>query len=144
MADSRLMTISAHTMDHPILSNESDQDAKREIRESLEELSMALGEEAKYFSYPNGSRLDFGTREQKILRQENVKLSFTDEMGFFNNESDPLAIPRAGFSMSGGEDNRSILGKLLLVPVWDSMRTLARFGETEAKERQAIKVLAVL
>jgi hypothetical protein len=131
-------------MSHPILSNENDRNAEKEIRESLEQLSRMLGMEASYFCYPNGTRLDYGTREQLILRENNVRLAFTGEVAFFGKNADPLSLPRARVSTSGGEGNLAILSKLLLLPVWDTMRSFVRLGRTEARERKEIKALAVL
>jgi peptidoglycan/xylan/chitin deacetylase (PgdA/CDA1 family) len=130
-------------MSHPILSNESDRNAEKEIRESLEQLSRMLGMEARYFCYPNGTRLDYGTREQLILRESNVRLSFTGKLAFFGRNADPLSLPRARVSTSGEEGNLAILGKLLLLPIWDTMRSFVRFGKTEARERKQIKALAI-
>lgn len=143
LIDSEIVTLGAHTMNHPILANESNDDAEKEIGESVEELSKILNRDVRHFAYPNGTKLDYGIREQLILRKKGIKLAFGGNRAFFDKTTDPLGVPRFGFSVSGGENTSVILSKLLLVPVWDSMRNMARGGKTEAKERKEIKNLSI-
>jgi peptidoglycan/xylan/chitin deacetylase (PgdA/CDA1 family) len=138
LAESNVFTVGAHTLNHPILSNESDEDAEREIRESIRQLSDMLNRDVRIFSYPNGTALDYGAREQSILRQQGIKLAVTETVSFFRRSSNPLAIPRAAFSASG-RGNRAILPKLLLLPAWSPLRTAVRLGRTEARERMELK-----
>jgi peptidoglycan/xylan/chitin deacetylase (PgdA/CDA1 family) len=138
MIDSGVFSVGGHTMNHPILSNESDETAEREIRQSLEQLSRMTGRGARYFSHPNGKVLDYGERETGILRRNGVRLNFTYNTGYFGRKNDPLCLPRAGFATSGNGENPSIVPKILLVPVWDRIRTLARLGRTEEAERREI------
>ena len=136
--NSDLVTIGAHTMNHPILSNETNGNAEKEILESVEDLSMMIDRDIKYFAYPNGTiGLDFSTREQTIL-QEKIKLAFTLDAGFFNKNSNPLGIPRIDFLGSERENSVWILSKLLLVPILDRINKIIR-RKTETKERKEIK-----
>ncbi len=132
------MTIGAHTINHPILSNETNKNAEKEILESVEDLSMMIDRNIKYFAYPNGTiGLDFSTREQTIL-QEKIKLAFTLDAGFFSKNSNPLCIPRINFFGSERENNVWISSKLLLVPILDRINKIIR-RKTETKERKEIK-----
>lgn len=75
---SGIIAIGAHTMSHPILSNENDEDMEKEIQESVEILSMMLNKKTKYFAYPNGeSQLDYGPQEQEKLMEKEIKLAFS-------------------------------------------------------------------
>ncbi|KPJ59527.1 MAG: hypothetical protein AMJ46_10965 [Latescibacteria bacterium DG_63] len=143
LIDSSVVTIGAHTLNHPILSNESDEDAEREIRESIEQLSKLINKDVRIFSYPNGTALDYGKREQSLLRQHGIRLAVTETVSFFHKSTDPLAIPRAAFSSKGGK-NRGILAKIVLLPVWHPLRSFLRPGKTEAKERTEIRDSAVV
>ncbi len=138
MMDSGVFAVGGHTMNHPILSNENDETAEREIRESLELLSRMTGSGVPYFSHPNGTVLDYGDRETEILRRNGVRLNFTYTAGYFGRKNDPLRLPRAGFATSAGDRNVSIVPKVLLVPVWDRLRTVARRGRTEEAMRKEI------
>ncbi|MBN1504352.1 MAG: polysaccharide deacetylase family protein [Candidatus Eisenbacteria bacterium] len=139
MIDSGAIAVGGHTINHPILSNESDETAEREIRESLEGLSGITGSQVKYFSPPNGSKLDYGDRETAILERNGVKLTFTYSLGFFGRKSNPMSLPRAAFSMSRSDQNRAIVPKILLVPVWGGIRYLVRLGRTEERERLEVR-----
>ena len=144
MMDSGVFAVGGHTMNHPILSNENDETAEREIRESLELLSRMTGRGVSYFSHPNGTVLDYGDRETEILRRNGVRLNFTYTAGYFGHKNDPLRLPRAGFATSAGNRNVSIVPKVLLVPAWDWIRTVARRGRTEEAERREIKASGAL
>lgn len=138
--NSNRITIGAHTMNHQVLSNETDEDAEKEIRESVEELSKMLDRDIKYFAYPNGTTgLDYGRRDQLILQENKIRLAFTADTGFYSKKTNPLSIPRGGFEGVKRENNAWILGKLFLVPIWDKTRR-----DTEARERKEIKDLAIV
>ena len=95
MEESGLVEIGAHTQTHPILCNESDERAKREIKLSIEELSDILHRDVSSFAYPNGiPGLDFGDREVKILEECGIKLAYTVQPGVMNGGGNALKIPR--------------------------------------------------
>ena len=74
---SGLVTIGAHTINHPVLKNENDVTSKYEINESINDLSGILNREIKYFSYPNGiPGIDFSERERTYLRESGIQLAF--------------------------------------------------------------------
>jgi len=143
--NSGIFTIGAHTMNHPILSNETYTDAEKEIHDSVEKLSQILDTDIKYFSYPNGiTNLDFTLREQSILKKNNIKLAFTSDNNFFSYNTNPLSIPRLEFSDAEvGSNNVYILGKLCVVPIWQSILTIIFLGKNETKERMEIKNLSI-
>jgi len=143
--NSGIFTLGAHTMNHPILSNETYTDAKKEIHESVEKLSEMFDTDIKYFSYPNGiTNLDFSLREQLILKENNIKLAFTSDNCFFSYNTNPLSIPRLEFSdIEVGSNSVYILGKLCVVPMWQSILTIIFLGKNEIKERMEIKNLSI-
>lgn len=53
------MEIGSHTMTHPILSHESDDTVRYELRESRQRIEHKLGRPAGGFAYPNGREEDF-------------------------------------------------------------------------------------
>jgi peptidoglycan/xylan/chitin deacetylase (PgdA/CDA1 family) len=118
-----LVAIGAHSLSHPVLANESDAEAERQIRGSVEQLTSLLGRPVRHFAYPNGAAgLDYGPREQALLAAAGIELAFTTDSGFIGPTSDPLALPRAGLAASDRETPPWILAKLLLLPVWDRLR----------------------
>jgi peptidoglycan/xylan/chitin deacetylase (PgdA/CDA1 family) len=90
---SGLVDIGAHTLNHPLLTNEKNDIAKSEIEGSIDQLSEILKCETKYFVYPNG---DFGDREINILKQKGIKLAFTTRRDKISRTNNPLSIPRSG------------------------------------------------
>ncbi|MCS6844815.1 MAG: polysaccharide deacetylase family protein [Caldilineales bacterium] len=130
-----LVTVGAHTATHPVLANESDAEAERQIVQSVQTLREWLGRDIVAFAYPNGAPgLDFGPREQAILRRCGVRLAFTTATAFFGAATDPLAIPRVGLDGSPRETPTWITAKLLAVPAWDRIR---RGREGEERRRLA-------
>ncbi|UCF77826.1 MAG: polysaccharide deacetylase family protein [Candidatus Eiseniibacteriota bacterium] len=143
LKESGVFTVGAHTLNHPILSNESDDDAEIEIRESIGQLSTMLNTDVRYFSYPNGTSLDFGTREQTMARRYGIRIAVTEHIDFFRKDCEPLSVPRAAFSATGSAVNRGILMKLLLLPVWEPLRASLGLRRTEIGERREIKERAL-
>jgi len=52
------MEIGSHTMTHPILSRESDETVRYELRESRRRIEQELGQSVAGFAYPNGREED--------------------------------------------------------------------------------------
>lgn len=130
-----LVTVGAHSLNHPILANEGDETARQEIAGSVAALQALLGRTVDIFAYPNGARgLDFGAREEKLLQECGVRLAFATDSGFFGTATEPLAIPRS--ALSGDESPREILARLAAVPLWNRLRK-----GREAKERRELRRL---
>jgi peptidoglycan/xylan/chitin deacetylase (PgdA/CDA1 family) len=132
---SDVASVGAHTMHHPILQNESTPVAAQEIGGSLAALAAWLGRPVDSFAYPNGIRgLDFGPREERLVRDSGAHLAFTTRTAFLGKATGPLAIPRVALSAADGESRGRILARLALVPVWNRLRPPG-----EIRERQAIQ-----
>lgn len=133
-----LVTIGAHTMNHPILNNENDESAAFEINESVQQLAKLLGHPVKCFSYPNGiPGYDFTEREQNLLRANGIKVTFSTEAKNFNTSNDLMSVPRIG--VSNNESMLFLKAKLMLGPVWDNLKRIKSTGEYKhRKELQKI------
>lgn len=69
-AESDYIEFGPHTKRHPILARVSDEQAKSEILGSWRALKENLTNPVPVFCYPSGREgIDFGTREQKIVKQ---------------------------------------------------------------------------
>lgn len=88
-----LVDIGAHTLTHPLLVNETDEIASKEIQGSIDSLSSILGCDVRYFVYPNGN---FSEREINILKKKGIKLAFSTERDKISHLNNPLSIPRNG------------------------------------------------
>ena len=110
MHKSGLVTIGAHTMIHPILSNETDERSEYEIKESIKQLEDILQDSVTTFAYPNGLYgVDFGEREKKVCRENGIKKAFSVDPGVLGRNMDWMSIPRCG------SINRLKLGRLGMI-----------------------------
>jgi peptidoglycan/xylan/chitin deacetylase (PgdA/CDA1 family) len=90
-----LITIGAHTQNHPQLSSIPKEEQKLEIAESIEALEKIIGKPIQYFAYPFGLKSDYNSHSIDILNQLKVKNSFSNFRGQFRNGSTPPhEIPR--------------------------------------------------
>ncbi len=125
--ESGLVSIGAHTINHPILKNESAIKTEEEIKSSIVLLGDLLNYKVKYFAYPNGfPGLDFGEREKEILRKLQIKLSFSTENKNFNIKDDKMSIPRKGISKGSSS---LILVKLLMGKSWDIAKKFIKYKQ---------------
>lgn len=97
MHRSGLVEVGAHTLTHPILKNEAETDSKREIVESVSQLSELLDYPVRTFAYPNGLyKIDYTEREMEVAKQAGIKMAFSVNPGVVNANTNPLSIPRWG------------------------------------------------
>ena len=143
--DSNLITFGAHTMNHPILANETNNDSEKEIHESIEKLSELLETDIKYFAYPNGkTELDFTKREQKMLYENKIKLGLSTDAGFFNKDTNPFVIPRSGyFTDFKMEKSLYEMGKIIVLPIRDIILNMVNIEIKERYERKKIRNLGI-
>jgi peptidoglycan/xylan/chitin deacetylase (PgdA/CDA1 family) len=91
------MSIGAHTLSHPILSECSEREARLEIVSSKLELERALGQPVWAFAYPFGMPSTLGEREIRITREAGYDCAFLNvETGA--DQSDPFIFPRTHVS----------------------------------------------
>ena len=93
MADDPLVTIGAHTVTHPILTNSADQELKYEISESCHRISEQLGRNVRCFAYPNGN---YDSRAQAIVRDLGLIGCGAGGNGFNPPGVDVTALNRLG------------------------------------------------
>jgi peptidoglycan/xylan/chitin deacetylase (PgdA/CDA1 family) len=142
MKDSNLITFGAHSMNHPVLKNEDEEVVRSEIGDSIEGLSEILGSEICFFAYPNGTEgLDQGERERRILKENSIELAFTTDPGNYYKGTDPLNIPRVGYTMTRRDTSFWILEKLYFPRAWENVRFLLKKGRTVTAERKRIMKL---
>jgi peptidoglycan/xylan/chitin deacetylase (PgdA/CDA1 family) len=131
---SGLVTIGAHTMNHPILANETDIDSEAEIQQSVNKLRDLLGHEVKYFAYPNGKPiLDFGRREMEYLKDAGITIALSMQIKHLSSTDHRLALPRIGITAGSP---RFIKLKLKLGARFEKIKSIIR--QTENKQRKKI------
>ena len=134
---SGLVTIGAHTINHPILKNEDDQNSDHEIVSSIKMLEELLQHPVKYFAYPNGRPgVDFGEREISYLQKNGITLAFSTELGCLSPNSNMLSLPRNGFGRMGlSPSNPLIYLRLSLGKKWIDIKSIARPSEKKLRRK---------
>jgi peptidoglycan/xylan/chitin deacetylase (PgdA/CDA1 family) len=123
-----LVTIGGHTMNHPILQNETDESSDYEIGNSVTELAALLGHEVKCFSYPNGiPDYDFTDRERNNLQKAGIEIAFSTEAINFSATDNKYSIPRIG--VSNNESMLFLKIKLFMGSLWLILKKLKLSGE---------------
>ena len=87
------MTIGAHTMHHPILSQCSDECAEAEIAGSRRELQSAVGQEIWALAYPFGDAGSVTERELILAKSANFDCAFMNMGGGFGASLPTFALP---------------------------------------------------
>jgi len=88
------MTIGAHTMHHPLLSQCSDVGAQAEIAGSRQQLQSAVGQEIWALAYPFGDAGSVTERELALAKSANFSCAFMNVGGGFGADLPRFALPR--------------------------------------------------
>lgn len=131
--------LGAHTINHPILSNESDNDSQKEIGESVSLLSELIGKEISSFAYPNGRKgNDYGDRELNFLNNSNIKLAFTTNPDHFSLKYGRYEIPRVGLTIGA---TKKLIYKILFPKQFEALKNMFKYSENEIITRKRIRYL---
>jgi peptidoglycan/xylan/chitin deacetylase (PgdA/CDA1 family) len=89
------MTVAAHSVSHPVLSALVRADQRLEIEASLTRVEQELGH-CDLFAYPVGERSSFGKDVKALLRDNGVRLAFSNYGGVAagGEDADPYDVPR--------------------------------------------------
>jgi peptidoglycan/xylan/chitin deacetylase (PgdA/CDA1 family) len=85
------MEIGSHTLSHRNLTELSETEARREIRESKEYLEEKLGAPVRGFSYPRGRVNEVMAR---LVQESGYEYACTTQPGRATRDSDPFLLPR--------------------------------------------------
>jgi peptidoglycan/xylan/chitin deacetylase (PgdA/CDA1 family) len=89
------MEIGAHTVSHPILRTLTEEQARREIDSSKQQLTEITGTPVVLFAYPNGKpETDYDTRHVEIVREFGFRAAVSTAWGVANRTTDPFQLPR--------------------------------------------------
>ncbi len=88
------MCIGSHTLDHPVLSQQSSELAWQEISESRSALENALGKRVWALAYPFGDSASVTDREWQMAEHAGFQCAFMNVGGGFGAELPRFAIPR--------------------------------------------------
>jgi peptidoglycan/xylan/chitin deacetylase (PgdA/CDA1 family) len=88
------MSIGAHTLSHPMLSQSSDDVAWNEISECKRNLELALEQEMWALAYPFGNSSSVTSRELEMAKRAGFKAAFLNAGGDFGAQTPKFALPR--------------------------------------------------
>lgn len=111
-----LVSLQAHTVNHPILTYMSEEEVSFELSESRKLLSELTGQDVLFFSYPNGS---YSTRELHSVVKL-YKMAFTIEMRHIKMSDSLYELPRVCLTGDMFKD------KLKFYGVWTYIKSLKR------------------
>lgn len=136
--ESKIVKIGAHTENHPILGNETDETSKKEISESIQNLQAILDDEIHYFAYPNGiPNLDYNKREVLFLKENGIRLAFSTESRNLSIDSSPFEIPRFGISYGSAAFVKT---KLQLGRYWEIIKNIKSVSEENLRRKIQTKI----
>ena len=125
LAADPLVTIGAHTVNHPILTKLDDKALRAELEGSRNVIEAALGTRPAHLAYPVGDRSAAGLREFKIASELGFKTAVTTRPGvIFSRHAEHLtALPRISLN---GNFQRSRYAKVLIsgaaTGLWNGFR----------------------
>jgi peptidoglycan/xylan/chitin deacetylase (PgdA/CDA1 family) len=127
LAADPLVTIGAHTVNHPILAKVTEDQVRSELENSRAVIEAALGERPQHLAYPVGDRSSAGPREFKIAAELGFKTALTTRPGavFRAHAKHLTALPRISLN---GEFQRPRYARVLVsgtaTALWNGLRPL--------------------
>jgi peptidoglycan/xylan/chitin deacetylase (PgdA/CDA1 family) len=88
------MSIGSHTLNHPILSQQTSDEVWKEISESRGVLENAVGKPVWALAYPFGDPAAVTTREMQMAEQAGFQCAFMNVGGGFGAQLPRFALPR--------------------------------------------------
>jgi peptidoglycan/xylan/chitin deacetylase (PgdA/CDA1 family) len=88
------MSIGSHTLTHPVMSQQSSENAWREISESRRLLQQTIGKPVWALAYPFGDPASVGAREVQMAEQAGFECGFINTAGGFGASLPRHALPR--------------------------------------------------
>lgn len=92
--DSPLLTIGAHTVNHPSLKKLSEEEQHYEISQSIKTLESLFQRKIVVFSYPFGGQDDFDNITIEICKKEQICKAAANFPGIWNPQGNEYQIPR--------------------------------------------------
>jgi peptidoglycan/xylan/chitin deacetylase (PgdA/CDA1 family) len=127
LASDPLVTIGAHTVNHPILAKVSEQSVRNELENSRAIIGAALGKLPEHLAYPVGDPTSAAQREFQIAADLGFKTAVTTRPGvlFEEHRDHLLALPRVSLN---GEFQRARYASVLVsgaaTGLWNGFRKL--------------------
>lgn len=127
LATDPLVTIGAHTVNHPMLAKVSEEAVRSELKMSRSAIEARLGTRPHHFAYPVGDATSAGPREFRIAAELGFQTAVTTRPGvLFPEHADHLtALPRV--SINGEYQQSRYLSVLMsgaATAMWNGFRRI--------------------
>ena len=108
MADSGLVEIGSHTVNHPILSSITDEESWEELVASRAQLERGLSRKVTAFCFPNGKPGDFRKTQIEQVKRAGYTCAVVTRYGMVSEQADLYDLPRIGIA---GDTDHLIFSK---------------------------------
>jgi hypothetical protein len=132
LAAEPLVSIGAHTRNHPILSRVNDAQLEDEMAGSKLDVERELGKPVLCFAYPNGRMIDISPESVQLSRSY-FRCAFTSMPGLNSLAQDRHLLKRVGISGSTGV--REL--ELMLSGILDSADPMINYRRVVEIQRSA-------
>jgi peptidoglycan/xylan/chitin deacetylase (PgdA/CDA1 family) len=108
-----LVTIGAHTVNHPVLAKLTEDRVRSELKMSRSVIEAAIGQRPEHFAYPFGDLTTVGTREFRVAKELGYKTAVMTRPGvlFPEHREHLTALPR--LSLNGEYQRQRFVDVLL-------------------------------
>ncbi len=113
LARDPLVTIGAHSVSHPVLSQETPERVREELGGSMRIIAERVGRPIRHFAYPHGGKDKAGLREYGLAREAGFATAVTTRPGHLwpGHQAQCHALPR--LSMNGLHQTEAALRAML-------------------------------
>jgi peptidoglycan/xylan/chitin deacetylase (PgdA/CDA1 family) len=94
LAEGGLVSVGAHTVTHPVLSEIPERDQRREVEQSKEELERLLGRPVRTFAYPFGEREHYTASAVRAVRDAGFEVACTTVARLVRRRTSRFELPR--------------------------------------------------
>lgn len=117
MARTGLVTFGGHTASHPVVSRLTDHELEEEVGGSMDRVAREVSAVSRTFAYPNGRRIDFDRRAERVVAEHGGIGAVTTVEGVNTRRDDPFALRRV---VIGDRDRDDALFRLRVSGAWRS------------------------
>jgi peptidoglycan/xylan/chitin deacetylase (PgdA/CDA1 family) len=123
-----VVDFSLHTCYHPVLSQCSKEEIRKEIETCKTKIEYILGRPVDSLSYPNG---DYNEHCIQVLIERGVKIARTTDAGWNDHTSDPYKLKVTGVSDNGSINK--LIAELTGIPMYFQHLFQGSFNGTKKK-----------
>jgi peptidoglycan/xylan/chitin deacetylase (PgdA/CDA1 family) len=125
MSQNRI-SFGAHTVNHPILTRISDEEARREVIDSKESIEGRIAQQVTTFCYPSGESETFNEFHKRLLKENGFLCAVASFGGAVGEKSDLFSLERISVDRS----DTMPLFKAKIAGIFEIKKTLEKVLKT--------------